>query len=56
VYGAVPPVGVKSIDPVLFPKHNTFTCVVDKDNGTCGWVIVALEVEVQPFASVTVTM
>jgi hypothetical protein len=40
VYGAVPPVTVKSIDPVLFPLHNTFTCVVVKAKAACGWVMV----------------
>ena len=43
VYGAVPPVDVKSIEPVLFPKHNTFTWVVDKTIGI-GPLIVALVV------------
>ena len=33
VYGAVPPDGLRSIDPVLFPKHNTLTCVVAKLRG-----------------------
>ena len=56
MYGAVPPVGVKSIDPVLLPKHNTFTCVVLNANGACGCVIVTVVVEVHPFASVTVTV
>ena len=28
VYGDVPPVTVKSIDPVLFPLQSTFTWVV----------------------------
>ena len=56
MYGAVPPVAVKLIDPVLFPKHNTFTWVVLSANGACGWVIVTLVCAVQPFASVTVTV
>jgi hypothetical protein len=43
VYGVVPPVGVKLMLPVLFPKHNTFTWVVDKAIGT-GPLIVALVV------------
>ncbi len=30
VYGAVPPVTVRLTEPVLFPKHKTFTCVVLK--------------------------
>ena len=40
VYGAVPPVTVKFIEPVLFPLHNTFTCVVLNANAAWGWVIV----------------
>ena len=32
VYGAVPPVTVRFIEPVLLPLHNTFTCVVLKAN------------------------
>ena len=55
-YGAVPPVGLKSIDPVLFPKHNTSTWVVDNTIGACGSVIVTLVVATHPFASVVVTV
>ena len=33
VYGEVPPVVVRSIEPVLLPKHNTFTCVVLSASG-----------------------
>ena len=40
VYGAVPPVTVKLIEPVLLPLHNTFTCVVLKANPAWGCVIV----------------
>jgi hypothetical protein len=43
VYGDVPPAGVKSIDPVLFPKHKTLTWVLDKAIGT-GPLTVALVV------------
>ena len=56
VYGAVPPVAVRLTDPVLFPKHNTFTCVVLNDNGACGCVIVTVWVVVHPFESVAVTV
>ena len=56
VYGAVPPAGVKLMLPVLFPKHNTLTWVVDKESGAWGSVIVALIVAVQLLASVTVTL
>ena len=33
VYGEVPPVTVRFMDPVLLPKHNTFTCVVLSASG-----------------------
>ena len=56
VYGAVPPLTVKSILPVAFPLHNTFTCVVINAKATAGWVIVTDIVSVQPFVSVTTTV
>ena len=56
MYGAVPPLTDKFTEPVLFPKHNTFTCVVLNAKGAWGWVIVTVWVEVHPFASVTVTV
>ena len=55
VYGVVPPVVVKLMLPVLFPKHNTLTWVVDKAIGI-GPLIVALVVVLHPFASVTLTL
>ena len=43
VYGAVPPVAVKSIDPVETPLHVKSTCVVVNTIGEgCVTVIVAL--------------
>ena len=42
--------------PVLLPKHNTFTPVVEVLNPAAGWVIVTLFVVVQALASVTVTV
>ena len=56
MYGAVPPVAVRLIEPVLFPKHNTFTWVLLNVNPACGWVIVTVVWAIQPFASVTVTV
>jgi branched-subunit amino acid ABC-type transport system permease component len=54
-YGAVPPAGVITTDPVEAPKHNTLTWLVSVAlNAAAGWVIVALTVVVQPLLSVTV--
>ena len=36
VYGDVPPVTVKSIDPVLFPLQSTSTCVVLRAKAAAG--------------------
>ena len=36
VLGLVPPLTLKFIDPVLFPKHNTLTWVAISDNGAWG--------------------
>jgi hypothetical protein len=54
-YGAVPPAGVITTDPVEAPKHNTLTWLVSVAlNTAAGWVIVALTVVVHPLLSVTV--
>ena len=36
VYGAVPPVTVRSTEPVAFPKQATFICVVLVASGALG--------------------
>ena len=36
VYGLVPPLTLKLIDPVLFPLQSTFTWVVLRDNAVSG--------------------
>jgi hypothetical protein len=54
-YGAVPPAGVITTDPVKAPKQSTLTWLVRVAvNAAAGWVIVALTVVVQPLLSVTV--
>ena len=59
VYGAVPPVTVKSIEPVEAPLHTGLTCVVDTDTAV-GCVIVteveAVQPRVVPAASFTATV
>ena len=55
VYGATPPVTVKLIEPVLFPKQPTFTWV-KLELKPLGCVIVVVAVAVHPLASVTVTV
>ena len=56
-YGAVPPAGVITTDPVLLPKHNILTWLVRVAvRAAAGWVIVALTVAVQPLLSVTVNV
>ena len=55
MYGAVPPVGVKFILPVLAPKHNTSLGNAFKLRAF-GAITVALIVVLQVFASVTVTV
>ena len=55
MYGAVPPDGVKSMLPVLAPKHNTSFGRAFKLRAF-GAVTVALVVVLQLFASVTVTV
>ena len=56
VYGAVPPEGVRSIEPLFPPKHNTFVCVVLDESVAAGSVIVIVFVVEQLFASVIVTV
>ena len=56
VYGAVPPIGLKLIVPVLAPKQFTFVWVLVNVNAAAGSVIVIVAVAVQPIASVTVTL
>ena len=51
VYGAVPPVGVIVVDPLLAPKQVTLV-VLSVEPKTAGWVIVSLTFEVHPLASV----
>ena len=56
VYGAVPPVGLKLIAPVLAPKQFTFVWVLVNVKAAAGWTIVIVAVAVQLFASVTVAV
>ena len=44
VYGAVPSVTVRSIAPVLLPKHNTLVCVKLWAKAAAGCVMVVLAV------------
>ena len=55
-YGAVPPSGVTSIEPVAAPKHFTLTCVSVAESEAAGSVtmIFPLLAE-QPLLSVTIT-
>ena len=55
MYGAVPPVELKLIVPVLVPKQFTFVWVLVNVKAAAGWVIVIVAVAVQPLASVAVT-
>ena len=55
VYGAVPPLTVKSIAPVLLPKQSTFVWLKLLAKAEAGWVIVVLIVWLQELASVIVT-
>jgi hypothetical protein len=55
VYGDVPPLGVTVAVPLLGPLHNISVCVVVAEIAD-GWVITTDFTEVQPFASVTVTV
>ena len=52
----VPPLPVAVAVPSEPPKQETLVWVVVTDTAVAGWVIVVLEVWVQPLASVTVTV
>ncbi len=56
VYAPVPPLGVAVAVPFAPPLQDTFVPVTVTVTPVAGWVIMALEVVVQPFASVTVTV
>ena len=55
VYGVVPPLSVKSTDPVAYPLHNIFTPEIDDVIPIVGSVRVIDWLEVQPLLSVIVT-
>ena len=55
VYGALPPVGVRLMDPFVPPKQDTLVVTLLPDTPEVGWVIVAETTPVQPLASVMVT-
>jgi hypothetical protein len=55
VYAPDPPLAVTVAEPLLPPLHETFTTAVELTNEE-GCVIVTVFVEVQPEASVTVTV
>ncbi len=55
VYGAVPPLTVKSADPVLSPKHKASLATATPVNSV-GSATVALAEAIHPFASVIVTV
>jgi hypothetical protein len=52
VYGVVPPEAATVADPLLPPKHPTFTVAVMVAVGADAFGIVTVAVPVQPFASV----
>ena len=54
VYVPVPPDTVKSIWPVLFPKHKIFDCVVLSAKDPCGCETIIESIAIQPLVSVTV--
>jgi hypothetical protein len=56
VYGAVPPVTVRSTAPVASPKQRTAVVVVEPASAAAGWVTIPDDVVVQPLASVIVTL
>jgi hypothetical protein len=57
VYGDVPPDTVRLMLPLFPEKQEIFDVVVVVPDKACdGWVMVAEETEVQPFASLTVTV
>ena len=55
VYGVVPPLSVKSTDPVASPLHNIFTPEIDDVIPIVGSVRVIDWLDVQPLLSVIVT-
>ena len=56
VYGPVPPLGVKSIAPLLPPKHEMFVTTVLPPTGAAGSVTVAVTAAEHAFASVMTTV
>ncbi len=52
----MPPIAVTVAEPVLFPLHNTWIAAVDVLRAVAGWVILTELSDVQPLASVTVTV
>ena len=57
VYGTVPPLAVRSIEPLLPEKQDIFAVtVVLADKDAAGWLIFTDWVFVQPLSSVMVTV
>src|SRR5436853_129707 len=56
VYGDVPPLTVKLIEPVDAPLQSTLTCVWLNEIAVGSVIVMLLSVAVQPLASVTVTL
>ena len=56
MYGAVPPLAVKVMVPLLPPLQLTLLVAIVALNAVNGWVMLALAVVEQPLLSLTVTL